>query len=71
MRLRRRWVVTVPDAILHKRLSAGQVRALLAGAAVAWPVEVDGKTVGVLLTVEGTDPVPTTDPDAEVAGEDE
>ena len=59
----------MPDAILHKRLSAGQVRALLAGAAVAWPVEVDGKTVGVLLTVEGTDPVPTSDTTAAGAAE--
>jgi hypothetical protein len=63
--------VTVPDAILHKRLSAGQVRALLAGAAVAWPVELAGKTVGVLLTVEGAEPVPTNDTTAAGAAEGE
>ena len=63
--------MTVPDAIHHKAITMGQVQRLLAGGAVAFPVELAGKTVGVLLTVEGTEPVPTSDTTAAGAAEGE
>ena len=55
----------MPDTIHKKAITRGQVQHLLAGGAIAFPVEVAGRVVGVLLTVEGTEPVPTSDPDAE------
>ena len=59
----------MPDTIHKKAITRGQVQHLLAGGAVAFPVEAGGKTVGVLLTVEGTEPVPTNDTTAAGAAE--
>ena len=59
----------MPDAIHKKAITRGQVQHLLAGGAIAFPVEVAGRVVGVLLTVEGTDPVPTSEPEAAGAAE--
>ena len=63
--------MTVPDAIHHKAITMGQVQRLLAGEGVAFPVEAGGRVVGVLLTVEGADPVPTNDTTAAGAAEGE
>ena len=59
----------MPDAIHKKAITRGQVQHLLAGGAIAFPVEVAGRVVGVLLTVEGTEPVPTNDTTAAGAAE--
>jgi hypothetical protein len=48
----------MPDAIAHKRLTIAQLDGLRRGERYAFPVEVEGRVVGVLLEVEGTDPVP-------------
>jgi hypothetical protein len=51
----------MPDAIAHKRLTLAQLDGLRRGDRYAFPVEVDGRVVGVVLEVEGTESVPAND----------
>jgi hypothetical protein len=46
----------MPDAIAHKRLTIAQLDGLRRGQRYAFPVEVEGRVVGVLLEVEGAEP---------------
>jgi len=51
----------MPDAIAHKRLTLAQLDGRRRGERYAFPVEVEGRVVGVVLEVEGAEPVPATD----------
>ncbi len=46
----------MPDAIAHKRLTLAQLDGLRRGERYAFPVEVEGRVVGVVLEAEGAEP---------------